>query len=170
MEKSQARELLRNAQIDRQDARESQKVAQATIEVVAVDDSGVLKRFPELAEEEKEWEDQWELKVAESTQRPLRGAEAVLSVLQVEEDRWFSVVDMVESLEEQGLLPESTNPPNAVRAALERLVAVDDGHVVKGRPFRNQNVMYRYHEAEKAITTAPSVPVDSGYGYSEEPF
>ena len=93
----------------------------------------------------------------ESSERP-RGAEAILSILQVEENTWFNVKEVVKLLEERGWLPESDNPPNAVRTALVRLVAAVDSNVQKGST-NGGTVVYRYHE-----------PEDPGHGYSEEPF
>jgi len=138
----EARQLLRRCQEDRQRAKEAVQAAQATIESSQLIIQGILKGFPELADDEKEWGDLWE----PEHERP-RGAEAVLSILQVDENKWFSVMQMVQSLTERNWLPDSENPPNAVRAALERLVAADGNSVEKGRT-KTGTVVYRYHEEE----------------------
>jgi hypothetical protein len=160
MELDEARDLLRKCQDDREGARESMRAAAATIESSQLIIQGVLKRFPELAVEEGESGELWE---PESTDRP-RGSEAVLSILLVAEDQWFSVLEVVEALAERSLLPASDNPANAVRTALERLKGTPSSHVHKGR--RNSGtVVYRYSEQEGGTPPEPQ-----GYGYSEEPF
>jgi len=152
MTPEEARDLLRKCQRERKEAREMVAVGQATFESSQLIIQGILKRFPDLAVEEKAWEDLWETQ----TERP-RGAQAVLSVLQVDENQWYTVVKMVDVLAERGWLPpESENPANAVRAALERLVAAKDSDVEKGKTTSG-TVMYRYHEPEE-----PS--------YDDEPF
>ena len=87
-------------------------------------------------------------------------------MLQVAENQWFTVMQMVEALDERNWLPDSQNPPNAVRAALERLVTANDSHVEKGK-YNNGTVIYRYHD--EAIQAHSPKPV-SGYGFDEEPF
>jgi hypothetical protein len=152
MTPEEARDLLRKCQRDRKEAREMVTAGQATVESAQLIIQGILKRFPDLAVEEREWEELWEAQ----TERP-RGAQAVLSVLQVDENQWYTVVKMVDVLAERGWLPpESENPANAVRTALERLVAAKDGNVEKSRTTSG-TVIYRYHEPEE-----PS--------YDDEPF
>jgi hypothetical protein len=155
MNLEEARDLLRRCQQDRQDAREAVAAAQATFESSRLIIQGIIKRFPELADDEQEWGQLWETE----TERP-RGAEAVLSILQVDENKWSSVAGMVNELADRNWLPESENPSNAVRAALERLVAIPDNHVEKGKT-ETGTVVYRYHEPE---------PAKGGYGHDEEPF
>jgi hypothetical protein len=76
-----------------------------------------------------------------------RGAEAVLRVLQVNENASFSVAQMVAALESRGWLPESEggDPANAVRTALERVLNRNPG-VKKLR--KAGAVAYRYNEPE----------------------
>ena len=60
MELDEARNLLRSCQKDRQEAQETLKTAKATVESSKLIIQGILKLFPELADEEKEWGD-WEI-------------------------------------------------------------------------------------------------------------
>ena len=85
-----------------------------------------------------------------------RGAEAVLRVLREVAGEWYTVPHIVQRLDAKDWLPRSSNPPNAVRTALERLL--EQRAVEKSRSTTDQ-VIYR-------------VPVTEprGYGYDEEPF
>ncbi len=162
MNLDEARELLRECQRDRDEGRMAVAAGQATIESAQLIIQGILKRFPDLGADEQEWGgDLWEPK----GDRP-RGSEAVLSLLQVAENQWFTVVEMTEALEERNWLPESQNPPNAVRAALERLVAASDSHVEKGK-YNSGTVVYRYHNETSQVPSSLPAP---GYGFDEEPF
>ena len=97
---------------------------------------------------------------------PPRGAEAVRLILQDSPNVWFYVSELVGLLRERGWLPESENPANAVRTALERLVAnSDDTDVVKGRI--DGKVTYTYMPDRDR---EPPEPPSAGYSYDEEPF
>jgi len=86
-----------------------------------------------------------ELQQVDDDEAP-RGAEAVLRVLQVNENRMYSVAQMVSELESRGWLPDSENDPaNAVRTALERVLKNTPG-VKKIR--KEGAVYYRYNEPE----------------------
>ena len=76
---------------------------------------GLLKAFPELRRIDDRGEESVEL------ERP-RGSEAVRILLEEQPTGAFEVSAIVAALRERGWLPESANPGNAVRAALERLV------------------------------------------------
>jgi hypothetical protein len=60
-----------------------------------------------------------------------RGAEAVLRVIAEKPGSWYTVTAVVRMLHERGWMPESANPGNAVRSALERLV--ETNMALKGR-------------------------------------
>jgi hypothetical protein len=93
-----------------------------------------------------------------------RGAEAVRLILQESPSAWFRVSQLVGLLRDRGWLPESENPANAVRTALERLVAdPDDSDVVRGK-FKSGAVGYMY-DPDRDRT-----PPAGGYGFDEEPF
>jgi hypothetical protein len=51
-----------------------------------------------------------------------RGQEAVLRVMEDSVGKWWTVGTMVHELEKRGWLPESEQPANAVRVAMERVV------------------------------------------------
>jgi hypothetical protein len=89
-----------------------------------------------------------------------RGAEAVRRVLEMNRGVWFEVPKIVSLLDQQGWLPDSSNPANAARTALERLV--ESEVVVKARSTKG-TVIYRVG------TDADSKPPDPIYG-DEEPF
>ena len=125
----EAQELLRRAQHDRDDATTALETAQATIESSQLIIQGIVRRFPELKGDEKDWEP-WE--PPERVERP-RGSEAVLQILQVAENKWHDISDLVAALDSHGLLPNSANPANAVRTAVERLVSAEGAHVEKSR-------------------------------------
>lgn len=83
-----------------------------------------------------------------------RGAEAVPIILQGSPNQWFYVSELVEALKVRGWLPDSDNPANAVRTALERVMSTPSSDVFKTR--RNNKVLYSYRPDD-----AP---------YEEEPF
>ncbi len=145
MELEESRDLLRRCQQDRKAARDALSTAEATIESSGLIIQGILRAFPELINEADEAEDIFG--AAKEPAERLKGAEAILSVLQVSENQWFSVMDMTNVLDNRGWLPESANPPNAVRSALERIFA-SERSVEKGT--RNDGtVVYRYHEQKE---------------------
>lgn len=72
-----------------------------------------------------------------------KGAEAVRIVLQENMKTHFYVSEMVEQLRNREWLPESDNPANAVRAALDRLSSDTSSDVHKQR-FADRTVTYVY--------------------------
>lgn len=157
MEIEEGRALLRRCQEDRRVALEAVRAGQATVESSQLIIEGILRRFPELSDDEHEFgELSWEV------EGQPRGDKAVLSILQVNENQWFSVQEMVEMLEGRGWLTESANPPNAVRSALERLKNDQSTGVKKSKYQKSGTVIYRYQE--------PPPPSELGYGTDEEPF
>jgi hypothetical protein len=96
---------------------------------------------------------------------PPRGAEAVHLILQECPNVEFRVSECVAELRKRGWLPDSNNPANAVRAALERLVTnSDESDVVKIVDPHSGYVAYAYQ---------PDRIRDSdggGYGFDKEPF
>ena|SRR5579862_8231293 len=155
MELTQARELLEECKRDRVLAQVQAQAARAKSESATLIIQGLLRRFPELREEAPVADRDWEIKVTDGP----TGADAVLQILQVDEGQGYTVREMVAALEERGWLPQSENPPNAVRTALERLRAQNIG-VSKGRN-RHDVVTYWFNEPD---------PPKGGYGYDEEPF
>jgi len=159
MDPEEARQLLRRCQQEREDARKSLTEAQRTIESTKLIIQGLLKRYPDLADSEQEYEESWDAEA----ERP-RGADAVMAVLQVEEERWFTVAELVEELRVRNWLPASEAPANAVRAAVERLVAAKDSNIEKAK-FED-GVNYRYSEPDPH----PKAAVTQYVSYDEEPF
>ena len=70
-----------------------------------------------------------------------RGADAALSVLTERRGEWYQVPVIVDFLDNEGWMPRSSNPRNAVRTALERLV--ENGAVEKGNAAGSGAVIYR---------------------------
>lgn len=95
----------------------------------------------------------------EDEPRP-RGSAAVQRVLAESPSDWFTVPSVVSLLDRRGWAPNSSNPANAVRSALERLV--ETGGVEKIRSTAGQ-VIYR-HPGGANDQANPFAPVE------EEPF
>jgi hypothetical protein len=161
MDREYAQELLDKARRDFQDAQVELEGAQATIDSTRLIVQGILRRFPDLVGDESWW---WEYVPPEPADRP-RGSEAVLQVLKVHEEQCFWIPGLVEALQELELLPDSANPANAVRTAVERLVADPESGVKKGRDRRS--VFYWYSDANEEVVDTSS---QGGYGFDEEPF
>jgi hypothetical protein len=104
---------------------------------------------------------------------PPRGAEAVRMVLQERPGEWLMVTDLVDELRNRGWLPYgSDNPANAVRTALERLLAMDDSDIVKGTRRQRGSpprVIYKYDPDEDRTARSPETN-ETGYGYDDDPF
>ncbi|HXN61381.1 MAG TPA: hypothetical protein VN886_13105 [Acidimicrobiales bacterium] len=91
-----------------------------------------------------------------------RGAEAVHLILQEHPNEELRVSECVGELRKRGWLPDSDNPANAVRAALERLVAdSDESDVVK---YVTRNYVAYSYEPDRIRSS------EGGYGFDEEPF
>ena len=75
-----------------------------------------------------------------------RGAEAVRRILAETPDRWFSVQQVLAALVHRGWGPESSNPANATRTALERLV--EAGVIEKMRSTKGP-VIYKYEKPDE---------------------
>jgi len=69
-----------------------------------------------------------------------RGAAAAITVLRENAGNWFTVVGVLNLLERHEWVPKSSNPANAVRTALERLV--EQGAIKKNRSTEGA-VIYR---------------------------
>jgi hypothetical protein len=154
MNLEEARTLMDQCQRDRVDAQIQMTSARAKSESAILIIQGLLRRFPELRDEAPTSDLEWDIKVTEGPS----GAEAVLQILQVDEGQFYTVRQMVTALDERGWLPQSENPPNAVRTALERLRAQNNG---VEKAYNEHGVMaYWFREPEQ----------EKGYGFDEEPF
>lgn len=96
---------------------------------------------------------------ADEPPRP-RGAAAVLRTLISDaEGQWLTVGEVVGLLNRRDWLPQSSNPNNAVRTALERLV--ESKKIEKARSQGDNAVIYRFQPPKG----------DANYDqYGEEPF
>jgi hypothetical protein len=94
--------------------------------------------------------------VVEASSSP-RGADAVRLILQEHPNSQFRVSEAVAELRKRD------NPANAVRAALERLVANTEEDVIKGSEYGY--VTYSYQPDRIRPSDA-----EAGYGFDEEPF
>ena len=156
MDMDEARVLMIQCQRDRVEAQMQMTSARAKSESATLIIQGLLRRFPELRDEASTADSEWEIRVTEGPS----GAEAVLQILQVDEGQFYTVREMVAALEERGWLPQSENPPNAVRTALERLRAQNKG---VEKTYNQDRVMaYWYSEPEPNRR--------GGYALDEEPF
>jgi hypothetical protein len=69
-----------------------------------------------------------------------RGMDAALRVLSDRAGNWYRVPVIVEMLDNAGWMPRSSNPRNAVRAALERLV--ENGAIERANAAADNAVIY----------------------------
>jgi hypothetical protein len=161
MEVEDAELLIRNFAAELTSLRET--AADATRKAGAISKivSGYLEMFPELR---SVVDDDLLLRYRDqATIESPKGAEAVRLILQASPNQWFWVSELVEALRARGWLPDSDNPANAVRTALERLVSTPDSDVRKGRSGENK-VTYSYRPDDEAPEPPPR-----DYG-DEEPF
>ena len=115
-----------------------------------------VEMFPELEEVATEVSGD-ELPGAVAADDPPRGAEAVRIVLQDDTKVTYLVSEMVDALRNRGWLPDSTNPANAVRAALDRLASDDDSDVHKVR-YGDRTVRYVYDPDKDRSQPLPTRP------------
>lgn len=95
-----------------------------------------------------------------------KGAEAVRVILQANPNAPFYVSELVEKLRQRGWLPDSDNPANAVRTALERMISSSESDVYKER--MGGKVVYIY-DPDRDPTPPPALTYGSGHE-DEEPF
>lgn len=96
-----------------------------------------------------------------------KGSDAVGRVLMENPGYKFYVSEVVDALRARGWMPESDNPANAVRAALERLVGSPDSDVQKYRTQEGK-VIYFYDPDLDRSPNSNQPP--AGYDPAEEPF
>ena len=160
MNRDEATRILKDAVEARREARRAVRQGEATIEGMALVIQGVLRLYPDLESgEEFEWGDP-ETIDGEEDERP-RGADAVRTILTDMADQWMTIDRVVEELDRRDWLPQSDNPSNAVRAALERARSQSEGRIEKARLKDSRHVVYRY---------ATPVPSGGDHYYDEEPF
>lgn len=156
MEIAEAELFVRRAVKELADQRHLMETATRHASALTKIIAGYVEMFPEL----QQLVDADVNLLLESDDTP-KGAEAVRLILQASANEWWLVSELVESLRARGWLPDSENPANAVRAALERLLASPDSDIVKSR--RGNSVVYGYRPDDAPPTPAPP------YG-DEEPF
>lgn len=130
--------------------------ARNTVEIYQRKAAGIRKMIAAVVEIYPDLEDLLPEDLDNDEEPRPRGAEAVRRVLFEREGEWFPVAGVVNMLDRFGWMPESSNPSNAVRTALERLV--ERGVVQKSRAVDGA-VIYR----------APQPPPPP-YSDDEEPF
>ena len=127
MELDEARDLLSRTDAERREAVEQIKTAQATVDSCRLIMQGILRRFPQLNSDSLGADDgDWVLEDSRPT-----GAAAVYKVLLDNDKQGYSVARMVNELQNRNWLPNSANPANAVRTALERVRADPKWGVLK---------------------------------------
>lgn len=159
MDVGEGRQLLSNWTTELQAQRRRQAESARKISAIEKIVAGLLEMFPDLAGE-------FDFEPGSSSEAGgvPKGAEAVRIILQEHPNDWFYVSELVDKLRLRGWLPESDNPANAVRAALERLLTADDSDVQKRRDHSDK-VVYSYRPDD-----APDPGPPAGYSYDEEPF
>lgn len=133
MELEEARQLYAKAQTGLEEAMATVKRAMELRDGMAQIVSGLIRAFPEL----RQAEDGIEIEV----ERP-RGAEAVRIILEENPESGLEASSVVARLRERGWLPESENPGNAVRAALERLIISEPARFGKVPGGRGEALVY----------------------------
>jgi len=125
--------------------------------------SKIIKGYIEMYPELDDLVEDYVLDFSFDRDNAPRGAEAVRLILQDAPNEWLYVSELVERLKARDWLPESDNPANAVRTALERLVANSaETDIVKHH--HSGKVVYGYMPDRAA-----SPPPSAGGGYDEEP-
>jgi hypothetical protein len=120
--------------------------ARQTIEAAQRRVAGFRKMVDALVEMFPELEDRLPEDLDEDEPSRPRGAMAVYEILQENLNSWYQVGAVVRLLQEKEWMPQSSNPANAVRSALERLH--DTGSIEKSRSTAGA-VIYRVHEPEE---------------------
>jgi len=143
---AEAREMLHKFQEARVIAYRDLGHAEGRIQGMTEAIRGLIKAFPDLAEEV----DDVEVEV-QVLGRP-KGSDAVRQILVSQPNTAFSVNEMVQALNIRGWLPLSENPANAVRVALERVIAADDNMFFKSRGDENNPVRYYFQPLEISQT------------------
>jgi hypothetical protein len=150
LDRSEVEKMYRDAKRERQLARRQMDLAQQTIQALTRVMDGYAMLYPDLRETEADAGQQRLLvgsaiaKATTSTSNP-RGQEAVLTVMKEDgfaNHRW-TIADMTEELNRRGWPPESENPENAVRAALNRLAKIEGSGVVRLRT-KDRGLIFRY--------------------------
>lgn len=156
---AQVIELLRAWEHERQQAEDAGRRARGLTLVIR----GYVEMFPGLRELVGPMKDSWSVPTVAVEETP-RGADAVRLVMQESPDRWWLVSELVAELKGRDWLPESDNPANAIRTALERLLNSESSDVRKER-WNDNKVRYAYVPDE-----APPDPPPPTYDYGDEPF
>jgi hypothetical protein len=125
---------------------------------------GYVEMFPELAELAEV-----DLVLEPDTSDGVpRGSSAVRLVLHDSPGAWVLVSEVLNEVRRRGWVPDSDNPANAIRTALERLTATENSDVHKGK--QDNNVVYGYFpDGPPKYSKNSTRPSDPVYG-DEEPF
>lgn len=161
MEFQEAKALVRQLAAEWAEQKHVASVAAQQATKLAGIIAAYVDMVPELALVVREVTGQVPAPGAEDSNAP-KGAEAVRIVLQENVKVQYYVSQMVEELRERGWLPESDNPANAVRAALDRL-STDSASDVSKQRYNDRTVTYVYDPDRDRANPGPN------YG-DEEPF
>ncbi len=119
------------------------KAAREAVEAAQRRAAGFRKMIDALVEMFPAIEDHLPEDLDEDEPAHPRGAGAVWEVLGERMNQWFTVPTIVGFLERKGWAPQSSNPANAVRSALERLVESDE---IKKSRSTTGSVIYRVYD------------------------
>jgi hypothetical protein len=153
VDRDSAKKLLRDALNDRAVAIADWEEARSRLDGTDSIIRGLLTIFPDLDRDliDDETVDSFlaGTRASLTVEKP-KGTEAVRTVLMGTKGKWFSVDMMVRDLDQRGWLPDSKMPSNAVRTALERLIATEPEHFHKDTGTKTGKVVYAYKPLEGA--------------------
>ncbi len=152
MDKDDGRRILRSSRQEQLEIADQIQLLVTRMEGLRSIIEGITKIFPDLDAEDMASE--YQRLMAEADEEKPKGANAARTLLVDTPGKWFSVDMVVHDLDMRGWLPESENPPNAVRAALERLIAAEPANFHKDRGEKTGKVVYAYKPGQRTLSDA----------------
>lgn len=158
MDQDEAAKLYRECHREYAEAVELIKVTNQRMDGLLSVMAGIETLFPDLMLDEdlppvgKPYSG---IQVIDDVRRRPKGQDAVRAVLVANRARPFTVAEMTAELEARGWLPDSQNPSNAVRTALERLMAAEPRSFLKAGG--GEGVMYGYMPRHEEPDLGPPI-------------
>lgn len=150
MHESEARRILNSLRSEFEQERAAEEAAKRRAAALQKLIDGYIELFPGLADHAPP-----PASFNHEEERP-RGQEAVRRVMRQSPGKWFTVKLMAGELQRRGWLPDSEQPINAVRTALDRLAEADP-HVGKGMGEKTRSVTFRWTQ-EAVASPNGSIP------------